>query len=265
MAIEIFNRYENKYKISEDVFFKLHDQLSDVMQTDDYNKKQFTYPICNVYYDSADSYLIRHSISKPLYKEKLRLRSYGTPGEGSTVYVEIKKKFRGLTNKRRSGLKLNEAYAFLSSGDLPIHRPYMNAQVLREIQYLLCGRELRPAVYLSYERRAFFGDASEDLRISFDTNILSRREDLRLESGIYGENLLPGGVWLMEIKTARAIPIWLTKLLSEYRIYPQSFSKYGAEYKALITSAPDAGKIPDTVIPFPVPAYAQTVPVLVRA
>ncbi len=265
MAIEIFNRYENKYQISEDVFFKLHDRLSGVMQTDDYNKKQFTYPICNIYYDSADSYLIRHSISKPIYKEKLRLRSYGTPAEGSTVYVEIKKKFRGLTNKRRSGLKLNEAYTFLSTGDLPIHRPYMNAQVLREIQYMLSGRALRPAVYLSYERRAFFGDASEDLRISFDTNILSRREDLRLESGVYGENLLPGGVWLMEIKTARAIPLWLTRLLSEYRIYPHSFSKYGAEYKASIAPAPGIGKLPEKVLPFPAPAYTETVSAWARA
>jgi hypothetical protein len=256
MAIEIFNRYENKYKISGDIFIRLQDRLFSYMKMDAYNKEQFTYPICNIYYDSADSYLIRTSLSKPAYKEKLRLRSYGMPSKGSTVYVEIKKKFRGLTNKRRSGLKLDEAYSFLATGNLPIHQPYMNGQVLREVQYMLSQRELRPSVYLSYERRAFFGEDSSDLRVSFDTAITTRREDLLLESGVYGENLLGDGEWLMEIKTAQAIPVWLTRILSEYQIYPASFSKYGAEYQMSLMPRPRR-KLAATSL-CPAPAFAET-------
>jgi hypothetical protein len=256
MAIEIFNRYENKYQISEDTFVRLQDRLAGYMEMDSYNQTRFTYPIRNIYYDSADSYLIRTSLSKPSYKEKLRLRSYGTPTEGSTVYVEIKKKFRGLTNKRRSGLKLDEAYGFLATGNLPIIRPYMNGQVLREVQYMLSQRMLNPAVYLSYERRAFFGDKHSDLRVSFDTAITTRREDLWLESGSYGQCLLPDGQWLMEIKTAQAIPVWLTRILSEYKIYPASFSKYGAEYRTML--APQPQRQQSAAVYFPVPAFAET-------
>jgi hypothetical protein len=234
MACETFNRYEKKYRISEECFQSLQEQIAEHMDLDPNNQGRFCYPICNIYYDTADSDLIRHSISKPVYKEKLRLRSYGTPTAGSTVYAEIKKKYKGLTNKRRSGLKLDEAYSFLDTGKLPVCQPYMNSQILKEIQYMLSQMELRPALYLSYQRRAFLQGGDSDLRVSFDTDIVSRRYDLRLESGSYGEALLAPGVWLMEVKTAYAIPIWLTKLLSEHQIFPSGFSKYGAEYQSML-------------------------------
>jgi hypothetical protein len=266
MAIEIFNRHENKYQISEKVFVALQDKLTEFMEIDAYNNEYFTYPVCNIYYDTDDSYLIRTSLSKPSYKEKLRLRSYGTPIESSTVYVEIKKKFRGMTNKRRSGMKPDEAYNFLATGNLPIQQQYMNWQVLREVKYMLSQRELKPAVYLSYKRRAFrtlAEDKNSDLRVSFDTAITTRRKDLRLESGVWGEDLLPKGQWLMEIKTAQAIPMWLTGLLSEYRIYPASFSKYGAEYQMSINHQLQEQR--KTSALFPAPFYRETDPSVARS
>ncbi len=238
MAIEIFSRCENKYRLDDTIFNKLLDRLSGYMETDAYNESRFTYSICNIYYDTDDSYLIRTSLAKPKYKEKLRLRSYGTPEINSKAYVEIKKKVYGVVNKRRSGMKLREAYTFLESGELPEISRDMNGQVLREIQYMLSQRVLMPQVYLSYERRAYFEPGNPDLRISFDTNILTRRYDLRLESGSYGEPLLAKGEWLMEIKTSRAMPVWLTRLLSEFKICPSSFSKYGTEYQRTLAPAP---------------------------
>lgn len=230
MAIEVFNRYENKYLIDSGTCEKLQHRLSDYMELDGYNKQQETYSICNIYYDTDDSYLIRTSIHKPKYKEKLRLRSYGTPNPDSQVYVEIKKKVCGLVNKRRSPIMLDEAYEFLSSGKLPEMEPHMNRQVLLEAEYILQQHELKPKVFLAYERRAFFGTGQHDLRVSFDTAITTRRTDLKLESGVYGDKLLDNGKWIMEIKVAQSIPVWLTHLLSEYKIYPTSFSKYGMEY-----------------------------------
>jgi SPX domain protein involved in polyphosphate accumulation len=231
MAIEVFNRHENKYIIDEKTYVRLQARLSDYMKPDSYNKRFETYQICNIYYDTPDSYLIRTSLMKPSYKEKLRIRSYGTPSTNSKVYVEIKKKFRGVVNKRRSALPLNEAYTFLESGKIPCANCGMNIQVLSEIAYMLEQHTLVPKVYLSYDRMAHFGTGQYDLRISFDTNIVTRRKDLFLESGIYGESLLPNGKWLMEIKTSGSIPIWLCRTLSEFRVYPVSFSKYGTEYK----------------------------------
>jgi SPX domain protein involved in polyphosphate accumulation len=242
MAVEIFNRCEKKYRLDGTLFDRLQYRLSACMETDAHNESRFTYPICNIYYDTDDSYLIRKSLTKPKYKEKLRLRSYGTPDMDSRAYVEIKKKVCGVVNKRRSGITLCEAYAFLENGEIPEIKPGMNGQVLREIQYMLSQRALKPQIYLSYDRRAYFEAGNPDLRISFDTNILTRRYDLRLESGSYGEPLLADGEWLMEIKTSCAMPVWLTQILSEYKVYPSSFSKYGTEYRRSLTPAP----VPET-------------------
>ena len=235
MAIEVFNRYENKYLLNEKTLLRLQHRISDYMELDEYNKQHETYTISNIYYDTPDSCLVRSSLAKPRYKEKLRLRAYGIPDIDTKVYVEIKKKLSGLTNKRRSGMKLDEAYAFLQTGEIPELSPYMNRQVLSEIQYILQQYELAPALYLAYDRRAYFGIGQHDLRVSFDTNIVSRRSDLRLESGIYGRNLLDEGTWLMEIKASQSIPVWLCRLLSEYKVYSTSFSKYGAEYTQSLT------------------------------
>ncbi len=237
MAIEVFNRYENKYMLDADTFEKLQNRLSDAMKLDAYNEKQETYPITNLYYDTPDNDVIRTSLQKPKYKEKLRLRAYGVPDSDAKVYVEIKKKVAGLVNKRRSALKLDEAYGFLTSAALPEERPDQNRQVLREINYLLQTHALRPALYLAYDRRAYFGIEQPDLRVSFDRNIRTRRFDLALEAGDYGAPLLDGDCWLMEIKVAQSIPIWLCRLLSEYQIYSTSFSKYGTEYQKTLEAA----------------------------
>lgn len=237
MAIEVFNRYENKYLLDENTFDKLGQRLFPCLELDPHNRHHDTYTVTNLYYDTVDSYLIRRSLQKPKYKEKLRLRAYGAPGAQDRIYAEIKKKVAGLTNKRRSQLDLAEAYSFLATGIMPEERPYQNMQVLQEIAYLRSRQELIPALYLAYDRRAYFGVGQHDLRISFDCNIRSRRFDLNLEAGDYGQPLLNQGLWLMEIKTAQSIPLWLCRLLSEYKIYPASFSKYGKEYKQSLQKA----------------------------
>lgn len=239
MAIEVFSRFEKKYLFDEKIFTKVKNRLSDYMEPDVYNNRRETYTIANLYYDTAGSDMIRRSLQKQRYKEKLRIRAYGVPYGHSEVYVEIKKKVSGIVNKRRTAMKRDEAYEFLQSGTLPEPQPYMNNQVLREIVYLLERFELMPMLYLAYDRRAYLGTKQHDLRVSFDTNIRTRRHDLRLESGAYGEHLLPEGVWLMEIKAARSIPVWICRLLSEYNVYPMSFSKYGTEFMQSLS-----GKIP---------------------
>ncbi|MDR3085097.1 MAG: polyphosphate polymerase domain-containing protein [Christensenellaceae bacterium] len=228
MAIETFKRYENKYRLSQPSALLLQDLLRPHMDPDPHNAGGALYPIHTLYYDTPGSDFIRASLQKPSYKEKLRLRSYGRPEMDSEVFVEIKKKVAGVVNKRRSAMRLSQAYAFLKSGELRGNIPTQNAQVLREIAYVLSRCELRPALHMSYERLAFRGE--RDLRVSFDRNILARRGDLRLESGAHGDPLLTSGEWLMEIKAAQSLPLWLCRLLSELRIYPAGFSKYGSAY-----------------------------------
>ena len=179
------------------------------------------------YYDTPDSLLIRRSLDKPLYKEKLRLRSYGIPSMDTTVYLEIKKKYEGIVNKRRIALPLREAYAYLERGI----RPERDSQILREMDAFLARYPLERGLYLAYDRIALFGTEDPEFRVTFDTRIRSRRSDIGLEAGDRGTLLLPEDMVLMESKFLGAAPLWFVELLADLRIYPASFSKYGSVYQ----------------------------------
>lgn len=231
MAIEVFSRYEKKYLLTEQMYHWLLEQIGDFMEPDKFNRDGKLYNIANIYYDTPNDALIRASIEKPVYKEKLRLRSYGVPGMNDKVFLEIKKKYKGLVNKRRTTLRLFEAYDLINRGLDPGEQPYINRQVLEEIKYFLKSYELQPKVYLTYDRQAFFSKDDRDFRITFDTNIKARRENVGLEKGNQGKLLIDNNFWLMEVKSSEAVPVWFSELLSEKEIFSTSFSKYGTEYK----------------------------------
>ena len=232
MAIEVFNRYENKYFLTEAMLNRVLAEVERHMVPDKFNRDRKTYTISNIYFDTADDYLIRTSLAKPKYKEKLRLRAYGVPGRNDKVFLEMKKKFSGLVNKRRTEIPLQDGYKFVENGGIVSLSEGMNPQVVREISCMIRRYgSLQPKVMIAYDRLAYFEKGNPDLRLSFDTNIRSRRDNLRLDEGNDGALLLPKGMWLMEIKTASAVPLWLTNLLAQEDIYKTSFSKYGYEYK----------------------------------
>ena len=231
MAIKSFKRYEKKYILSQKQYEALIPKLLEYMNPDKYCKSGNTYNIYNIYYDTKNSDVIRHSISKPFYKEKLRLRSYKIPSNSEDiVFLELKKKINGIVNKRRVSLTLKEAYDFLNLGIRPLSNDYINNQVLNEIQYYLDNNKVYLAVNIGYTRKAYFGKDDNNFRLTFDSNIISRRNDLNLESGIFGEDILGENKYLMEVKILGAIPVWFTKILSELEIYNTHFSKYGNEF-----------------------------------
>lgn len=233
MAIEVFNRYENKYIMDTNAYHGIYNRLLAYMEPDEYNRNERFYAISNLYYDTEHDSLIRTSLAKPKYREKLRIRAYGIPEHDAKVYLELKKKVFGLVNKRRTALRLHEAYDFVSSGRAPELRTGMNKQVIQEIGYFLSRYELEPKLYLAYDRMALFSKDNRDLRITFDTNIRSRRYEVQLENGDYGEQLLAPGQWLMEVKAEHTVPVWLSRLLSELGMFRTSFSKYGNEFKRM--------------------------------
>ncbi|MDR0879550.1 MAG: polyphosphate polymerase domain-containing protein [Clostridioides sp.] len=228
MAIEVFNRYENKYLIDKSIFDSIQVPLKEFMKLDSHCLNDETYQLCNIYYDTNDSHLIRTSLEHPPYKEKLRLRSYGVPKLDCEVYIEIKKKYDKLVNKRRLGVDLSGAYEFLESGIAP--RGTSNQQVAKEVENFLKLNELTPKMYIAYRRLAYLGEDDHDIRLTFDFDITSRAYDLDLEKGVYGDKLLGEDQVLMEIKTSQSIPLCLANLLSEQNIYRTSFSKYGRAY-----------------------------------
>ena len=231
MTIEVFNRVEKKDVISEEEYDKFYEEIKEYMDTDKYCKDGQFYSINNIYYDTETDALIRASIEKPVYKEKLRLRSYGVPTLDKKVFLEIKKKYKGVVNKRRTKLLLQQAYDFTEKGIIPTEGDYINHQVVKELDYFIRFYKPMPKLFLAYDRMAMFGKEDNNLRITFDRNIRTRRENLRLEMGDEGEQLLDEGQVLMEIKTPTSFPLWLTEILTRMEIKNNSFSKYGTEYK----------------------------------
>lgn len=225
MAQTVFNRYEKKYIIPEELYEAFLGKLSEKMTQDHYG----LHTICNIYYDTPDHLLIRRSMERHPYKEKLRLRSYGVPQTDGTVFLEIKKKYRQIVNKRRVQMSLSEAYEYVDSDQ----REDSDNIILNEINFLLNRYDLMKSVYIAYDRIAFFGNDDNGFRVTIDKNIRYRFEDLELEKGDHGTHLLPKGYYLMECKFLGAAPLWFSNLLSEMNLYNTSFSKYGNIYKQI--------------------------------
>ena len=228
MAVQtVFKRYELKYMLTLEQKAKVLAAMQPYMKLDKYGRTT----IRNIYYDTDTYLLIRRSIEKPAYKEKLRIRSYSRADRDSTVFVELKKKYKSIVYKRRISLPEEEAMEWIS-GERHCHK---HTQIANEIDYFLdYYKTLHPAVFLSYEREAFYARDGSDFRITFDDNILCRQGDLSLESEVYGTSILPEGKVLMEIKCSGGMPLWMTHVLSKEKIYKTSFSKYGTAYQTLI-------------------------------
>lgn len=223
MITYTFKRHEIKYLLTIEQYKKVIDSITPHLEIDQYGKSI----IQSLYYDTPNKLLIRRSIEKPDYKEKFRIRSYGLASSNSKVFLEIKKKVEKIVYKRRILLTLEEANLFMDG------KSEFDSQIAREIKYFKQYYEgLSPAMLLIYSRTAYC-DNKSDLRITFDNDIKFRDFDLGLDKGFYGESILPNDMVMMEIKTSTAIPLWLTKVLSENKIFKTSFSKYGTAYRMI--------------------------------
>lgn len=223
----VFKRYELKYMITREQKAKIISAMEPHMIPDKYGRTT----IRNIYFDTQSYRLIRHSIERPAYKEKLRIRSYGKATPDSTVFVELKKKYDHVVYKRRIPMSDTKALDWICGKQ----KCELCSQIVDEIDYFLeYYGTLHPTVFLSYEREAYYDRSHGDFRVTFDENILCRQDDLSLRSDAYGTSLLPQDCVLMEIKCAGGIPLWMTRILSEEQIYKTSFSKYGTAYKKMI-------------------------------
>lgn len=230
MSKEVFSRKEEKYIISKSIYEEIIKECGEKVIADDYSKDNSFYQICNIYYDTQDNNLIRTSLQKPQYKEKIRLRSYGTPNQNSKVFLEIKKKYKGCVNKRRTTFNLKEAYRFANTGTISEIKDYMNNQIINELSYAIKIYKIIPKVYLAYKRQAFLGANNPEFRLTFDKDIIARRSDISLENGIFGERVITEDKMIMEVKYNERMPLWFIEILRHNNLQKTSFSKYGTEY-----------------------------------
>ena len=229
MAITVMQRYELKYLLSAAQTDYLRERLKGRMEVDEFGLTS----IASLYYDTPDYRLIRASIEKPKFKEKIRLRSYGIATDESPVFLELKRKYDGVVYKRRvqSTIPMVEKF-FAGEGEI-----CAGGQINREITYFRdYYKTLVPACLIIYDRTAYF-EPGGDLRLTIDNDPRYRMEDLTLKKDMRGISLLPPGGTVLEIKVQGAMPLWLTDILSEGKIYKGSFSKYGSAYRRQIETA----------------------------
>ena len=187
-----FKRYEKKYLVTQQQYNALAKVFAARMVPDRFAEST----ISNIYYDTPDFRLIRRSLDRPAYKEKLRLRTYRTPEADTEAFVEIKKKYDHIVYKRRVAMTYSEAQAYLDGGAAP-----EQSQISREIDWFLhFYKGIQPAMCICYDRLALFDKYQPELRVTFDSGIRWRMDDLDLSSGSAGEQLLPHDTCLMEIK-----------------------------------------------------------------
>ena len=227
MAGFTFKRVEHKFRIDPVTASEVLEKMRPYLQDDIYP----TYSLHSIYCDSSDDILIQRSIEKPLYKEKMRLRSYGDPKDGDPVFMEIKKKYDGIIYKRR--IRMDEAsvlHYFRENDGLEQY-----GQIGREIDYMRNLYNVYPKVFICYERRAFSGIDDADLRVTFDSNMYYRSSHISMHKNGQEKRLLPNHDMIMEIKCMDRYPLWLNEILTDMHLYRKPFSKYRTAYQ-LITA-----------------------------
>lgn len=228
----VFQRYEKKFILTKSQYDQILISIQRKMKPDPYCKDGKTYHLRNIYFDTIDHQLISMSLLKPDFKEKLRIRKYGIQGDGTNiVFLEVKRKIQGVVTKRRASLSLAEIDAFMTDGLMPNRDNYFDQQILKELQYMTQIYALKKAVFIEYDRLAFFDKVDPEFRVTFDQHIFTRYDNFDFESKVKGIPLLAQDTILMEVKVGEAMPLWFAKALAKQNIYLNTFSKYGKAYE----------------------------------
>ena len=219
----VIDRCEQKYFISNEKYNKLINIISNKIEKDKYFKER----IYNIYFDNDNMDLINKSMDKPIYKEKIRLRSYEIPNDDSIVFLEIKKKYKSNSNKRRIEINYKDALNYMYNGILPI-----NSQIMNEIDYCFKKYNLKPKISITYDRPAYYLKVDNNVRLTFDSNVKYDLNNIVLND-IKNNNILFKSGYIMEIKTFNGLPRWLIDVFDKLNIYPTSYSKIGKIYTNL--------------------------------
>lgn len=223
MVQNVFKRVEQKYLLTEEQFLILQDVMEEYFEKDKFYKTA----IYNIYFDNANNDLIINSIEKPMYKEKIRLRSYGEPTINSIVFLEMKQKYKGVVYKRRVNLTLKQYLKYMKRNIFPND----NGQIMKEIDYYIKYYKLQPYIFVGYDRISYYLKEDKNCRITFDTNLRSRTSDLKLKDTKENKLYFDNKIYIMEIKSLYGLPLWFTRILSNNGIFPTSFSKVGNIYE----------------------------------
>lgn len=240
-----FARKEKKYLLSPTQFDSLMGEIGDRLEEEPFGRSK----VSSLYYDTPSFELIGRSLEKPLYKEKLRIRAYGEYDPAAAVFVELKKKFKGIVYKRR--VQMSERAAYLFMGGRPygqVCRAYplgegertscvsaqAEEQIAREVEACIHRHPgLVPSMMVVVDRLPLHTVDGSDVRITFDIDARYRCEGLAFSQRLAGDPIFPGGEVVMEVKCQAAYPLWLVRALDRVEAYCRPCSKYGTAYRLM--------------------------------
>lgn len=221
--MNVFRRVEQKYILSKKQYELLQDIIKSKFKKDKYYKSK----IYNLYFDNSSNDMIINSIEKPLYKEKIRVRSYNeVKNKDDIVYLEMKQKYKSIVYKRRVMMTLFEYNKYIRSGKVS----KKDGQIMKEIDYYIKYYKANPYVFVAYDRLSYYAIDDINFRITFDNNLRYRFDDLGLYDSKLDKKYFDNDMYIMEVKSMNNLPLWFVEVLSLNKIYPQSFSKVGNIY-----------------------------------
>ena len=216
-----FERVEQKYLLNQDEYDHIQTLIKKYFDKDRYYQSK----IYNIYFDNDNNDLLIDSLEKPIFKKKIRLRSYDGINKNDNLYFEIKEKYKGIVYKRRIKLTVNEYNKYINERIIP------DKQIMKEIDYYINYYKVHPYIFLAYDRLSYCGKDNPEFRITFDTNLRYRYDNLELIDTNNNQNYFKDNKYIMEVKTLDSLPCWFVNYLSVNKIYPRSFSKVGSIYE----------------------------------
>ncbi len=235
MEVKVFDRIEKKYLITKEQKQRILKVVKKHMEKDNFHKSE----VFNIYLDTDNFDLIIQSIEQPIFKEKLRARSYKGYNK---VFFEIKTKLCGKENnvgyKRRICVAKSD-YQKIVEGRAKVadvikktaERP-RDIQIAKEVDYLIEHFNLSPKILVFYKRESYQGE--NKLRITFDEDLKYRDKSVNFNKSKNDKKYFKNEKnVIMEIKAHGVLPLWLSRELSAEKIFPERFSKVGGIFKTI--------------------------------
>lgn len=278
-----FSRYEFKFPVTFETMEQLLRDFKPFVAIDEYANPAGFYCLSSIYYDNEEKQCYHETMDGVLYRQKVRLRVYRSAGnmakaegleavhdeelsDDMNSFLELKCKYNGLVLKRRVKMKLSDSMRFIDYTNKLIDEGTVtkqdllsqerltelkdfkssNVQILRELLYAIVTKRLKPESVVSYERLALYSKDDPSLRLTFDFNVRTRTDELDLRKGTGGKLSTEPDIAILEIKTGKEIPLWLSRIVAKYGYMNKTFSKYCSTFVEMLPDGPLYGAYVDS-------------------
>jgi len=241
-----------KFVVAAEQRAALFERLSPELRPDENAGGSACYPVVSLYYDNEERDCHWERVRGLGSRRKLRVRLYGS-ADGNvapTAFVEVKHKCDGRGVKRRVRLPLEQALDVgrgLRPGGVCLSE--RDCRMIEEVHGLVRHRGFKPVMVMRYDRTAYAAiHPASDLRITFDTGIFYRMENLTPEPDDRRfdprHEMHPDGRAVMEVKITGCIPYRLSRTIAAAGCKLQSHSKYSSALERIdpvLRATPAAG------------------------